>query len=65
MKSELEFAIQAYWESSTNGLKGEDLELSVDTLKELQLVTFNKRLARASLESLVKIASRFLLRGTA
>ncbi len=62
MNSKLECAIQAYWESSTNGLKGEDLELSVGTLRELQAITFNKRLARVSLESLIKISSKFLFK---
>ncbi len=56
MSSELECAIQAYWGASSNGLKGEDLELSVETLRELQGITFSKRLARVSLESLIKVS---------
>lgn len=62
MSSELECAVQAYWEASSNGLRGKDIELSASTLRELQDVAFNKRLARVSLESLIKIASRFLFR---
>lgn len=62
MNSELECAVQAYWEASSNGLRGNDIELSASTLRELQDVAFNKRLARVSLESLIKIASRFLFR---
>ncbi len=62
MNSKLECAIQAYWEASLRGLKGEDLELSVGTLQELQDITFNNRLARVSLESLIKISGKFLFR---
>ncbi len=62
MNSKLEGAIQAYWEASSKGLKGEDLELSVGTLQELQGISFNKRLARVSLESLIKISSKFLFK---
>ncbi len=62
MNSELECAIQAYWEASSRGLKGEDLELSVGTLQELQDISFNKRLARVSLESLIKVSSKFLFK---
>ncbi len=62
MNSELECAIQAYWEASSRGLKGADLELSVETLRELQGITFNKRLARVSLESLIKISNKFLFK---
>ncbi len=62
MNSELECAIQAYWEASSNGLRGANIELSVDTLRELQDVSFSNRLARVSLEALNKIASKFLFR---
>ncbi len=62
MNSELECAIQAYWVASSNGLKGEDLEWSVDMLRELQDVKFSNRLARVSLESLIKVSSKFLFR---
>ncbi len=62
MNSELECAIQAYWEASSNGLKGINPELSAGTLAELGGVTFNEHLALAAEETLVLMVAEKIKR---